>query len=218
MVEDAPQPHRSDASVVRKRPGMYIGNTDDGTGLHRMVIEVAASAIREALAGHAKEIAVTLNPDGSGTVRDDGRGIPTDIQRNEGVSAAEVIMTRLHAEGRFIRPDPYDVSAALQGAGVMAVNALSTWLTLRIWRDGKEHVIEFADGVAKAPLAVVGDAGGKRGTEVTFLPSPAIFRTGQFNRAAVEHRLRELVLLTSGVRIVLADRRDAVERRVEIRS
>ena len=218
MADDARQPPRSDVAAVRERRGMYIGNTEDGSGLHRMLYEVVANAIGEALAGHTKEIAVTLNPDGSCTVRDDGRGIPTNIQPDEGVSGAEMIMTRLHAGGRFVRPDPYELPPALQGVGVMVVNALSAWLTLRIWRNGKEHFIEFAEGVAKAPLAVVGDAGARRGTEVTFLPSPEIFRMNSFNWAAIEHRLRELVLFTSGVCIVLADRRHSVEKRVELRS
>ena len=218
MAEAARQPPRSDVPAVRKRPGMYIGNTDDGSGLHRMVYEVVANAIEEARAGRAKEILVVLNPDGSCTVRDNGRGIPTDIDRGLGVSAAEVIMTRLHAGGRFLHFDPDQMWRSVHGVGMIVVNALSTWLKLRIWRDGQEYYMEFADGEAKGPLAVVGGAGNKRGTEVTFLPSCEIFRAPEFNWWALEHRLRELALLTSSSRIVLLDQRHAVERRVEIRS
>jgi DNA gyrase subunit B len=208
----------NELDLVRKRPGMYIGDTADGSGLHRMVYEVVDNAIKEALAEHCDRVEVTLNAEGSVTVRDNGRGVPTDLHPSEGVSVAEVIATRLGAFGKF-EQNVREMSGGLHGVGLSVVNAVSEALDLRIWRDGREHFMRFRMGDPEAPLAIVGKAGmadGKprRGTEITFLPSTKTFTKTEFDFATIEHRLRELAFLDSGVTMVLADNRGIEKKEV----
>jgi len=204
---------------VHKRPGMYIGNTDDGSGLHRMLFEVVDNAINEGLAGHCSCVEVVLNAGGSATVRDNGRGIPTDTHPREDMSAAEFILTRLHGAAGVFSQDTLEVPGLLHGVGLAVVNALSEVLDLRVWRNRKEYFMRCHMGEPDAPIAVVGTAdqpagNSRRGTEITFLPSSKIFTKTEFDFITIEHRLRDLAHLNVGATIALSDRRGSESKGV----